>query len=338
MLTRASRVASAAMDAPLVHAPVLTSGVVAGEAYGKVILLGEHAVVYGVPALAGALPGGVTVEKAAGSGLVRVPAWALELDLASESSQGITVGRALRAIVARLGITKLRRDVDLVVHFGLPTGSGLGSSAALAIAIARALADTHGLVVDADTLEAAGMDSETVIHGRPSGLDHTVAQRGGFGLFVRGEGLTVVKAAQPIPLVIGHTGKERDTKGRVARVAELVAERSSEMKPCIDRIGALSLAGARAVERGDLSALGEAMRENQHLLHTLEVSCPEIEHMVQLAEDAGALACKLTGGGGGGCVIALAPDRERDVAAAWAAAGLRSFITEVGGATQGELR
>jgi mevalonate kinase len=253
----------------------------------------------------------------------------LELDLADPACEAITVGRALRALAARLGV-RPRTDLDLVVHFGLPTGSGLGSSAALAVAVARALARTTGVDVDGATIEAAAMESETVIHGRPSGLDHTVAQRGGFGLFVRGEGLSPVRAARPVPLVIGHTGKERDTKGRVARVAELIGERPAEIKPCIDRIGALSLRAARAVERGDLGELGAAMRANQIELRALEVSCPEIEHMITLADQAGALACKLTGGGGGGCVIALAPGREREVAAAWAGAGLRSFVTEVG--------
>ena len=319
---------------PLVHAAPRTAGATVGEACGKVILVGEHAVVYGVPALAGALAGGVSVERRAGAGLVRIPAWALELDLADDASARVTVGRALRAILARLGVRALRRDLDLVVHFGLPTGAGLGSSAALAIAFARAVAATDGMIADAALLEEAGMDSETVIHGRPSGLDHTVAQRGGFGLFVRGEGLLAVRAARPVPLVIGHTGKERDTKGRVARVAELVAERPAEMRPRIDRIGALARSAADAVERGDLAALAEAMRENQRELRALEVSCPEIEGMIELAASAGALACKLTGGGGGGCVIALAPGREREVAAAWAGAGLRSFVTEVGGAAE----
>ncbi len=316
----------------LVHAGLpCAAGAVVGHAAGKVILLGEHAVVYGVPALAGALPGGVTIERAPGTGLVRIPAWALELDLTAASSEALSVGRALRAILARLGMSSPRRDLDLIVHFGLPTGAGLGSSAALAVALGRAFSACHGVPVDETTIEAAAMDSETVIHGRPSGLDHTVAQRGGFGLFVRDAGLTPVRAARPIPIVIGHTGRDRDTKGRVARVAELVDERPSEIRPCIDRIGGLVQDAARAVEGGDLAALGAAMRENQQELRTLEVSCPEIEHMIELAEKAGALACKLTGGGGGGCVIALAPGREREVAASWAAAGLRSFVTEVGG-------
>ncbi len=321
---------------PLVHSgPLCVEAAVAGRAHGKVILLGEHAVVYGAPALAGALTGGVTVEQAAGTGRVRIPAWAVEIDLAAHGNDltnDMTIARALRAIVQHLGIRSLRRDVDLIVHFGLPTGSGLGSSAALAVAIARALGNVHGVTLSDEAVEGAAMASETVIHGRPSGLDHTVSQRGGFGLFVRERGLTPVHAPRAVPLVIGHTGKERDTKNRVARVAEMLGESPAKVRPLIDRIGELSLTGARAVERGDLATLAAAMEENQIMLRQLEVSCPEIEAMVDLARGAGALACKLTGGGGGGCVIALAPGRERNVAAAWAGAGLRSFVTEVGAA------
>ena len=316
---------------PLVNvAPPCAEHAVVGRASGKVILLGEHAVVYGVPALAGALESGVTVERTAGTGLVRVPAWALELELGSAAAESMTIGRALSALVARLGVPALPRNVDLVVHFGVPTGSGLGSSAALAVAVARALCTVHGRTNDEALVEEAAMASETVIHGRPSGLDHTIAQRGGFGLFVRGHGLEPVRAAHPVSLVIGHTGKERDTKGRVARVAELLAQQPALVRPCIDRIGALALEAARAVERGDLEALGRAMRLNQEELRVLEVSCPEIEAMVEAAEAAGALACKLTGGGGGGCVLALAPGREHEVAASWAQLGLRSFVTTVG--------
>ena len=318
-------------DRPLVNAALpCAEHAVVGRASGKVILLGEHAVVYGVPALAGALQSGVTVERTAGTGVVRVPAWALELELGSAAAESMTIGRALSALVARLGVPALPRDVDLIVHFGVPTGSGLGSSAALAVAVARALCTVHGRPDDEALVEQAAMDSETVIHGRPSGLDHTIAQRGGFGLFVRGRGLEPVRAARPVSLVIGHTGKERDTKGRVARVAELLAQQPALVQPRIDRVGALALEAARAVERGDLEALGRAMRLNQEELRMLEVSCPEIEAMVESAEAAGALACKLTGGGGGGCVLALAPGREHEVAASWAQLGLRSFVTTVG--------
>jgi mevalonate kinase len=298
-------------------------------AHGKVILLGEHAVVYGHPALAGALADGVTVETAAGSGLLRVPAWGVELDPASLSraKEGRSLAHAYHALrqTLELGDTS---PIDMTVHFAVPAGSGLGSSAAWAVAVARALIAAHGL---AESLVAqAAMASETVLHGKPSGLDHTVAERGGFGVFVREAGLTPVKAARPVPLVVGHTGRERDTKGRVQRVAELFAAQRNEVGGRFAEIAQLVAVARNAVEAGNLGTLGEAMSENQRHLQALEVSCPEIERMCRLAVDAGAVGAKLTGGGGGGCVIALAPGRESEVASAWNSAGFKSFTTTVG--------
>jgi mevalonate kinase len=284
------------------------------SAHGKVILLGEHAVVYGHPALAGALADGATVELTPGRGLLRVPEWHIVVDPAREPD--LVLGRAYAAIRAHAQ----PRDVDLTLRFHLPTGAGLGSSAAMAVAIGRALGLTGA------ALAAAAMDAETVIHGKPSGLDHTVALAGGFGLFTRAAGLVPV-AAPPLSLAIGHTGKSRDTKGRVARVAELVAERGDEVRARFSAIERLVSDGRAAVERGALGELGAAMNENQRHLEALEVSCPEIERLCAIARDAGAVGAKLTGGGGGGCVIAVG--READVVAAWERAGCRGFVARV---------
>lgn len=290
------------------------------------ILLGEHAVVYGHPALAGALSAGVTVEAVAGEGRLVVPAWGLEVDAASDEQ---VIARAYAAIRGALGVGA-SSEHDFVVTFGVPTGAGLGSSAALAVALAREIANAQRLVVDDARLAAAAMASEVVVHGRPSGLDHTLALRGGFGVFTRGQGLTPVHAGRPIELVIGHTGRDRDTRGRVVRVAELLAERPGEVRAIFAGIETLVRRGRDAVERGALEELGQAMNENQRHLEALEVSCPEIEAMCRLAREAGALGAKLTGAGGGGCVIALAPGGEGRVRAAWEGSGFETFVATVG--------
>jgi mevalonate kinase len=299
------------------------------RAFGKVILLGEHSVVYGHPALAGALADGVTVETVPGSGNLRVPAWGVEVSPVDPGNEPYSLGRAYRAIRARLGLG-IHGPVDLVVHFAVPTGAGLGSSAALAVAVARALRGAHGLSATEADLAAAAMASETEVHGKPSGLDHTVALQGGFGIFTRAAGLAPVQAAQPVTLVIGHTGKERDTKGRVSRVAELHTERGDEVRARFAAIAQLVERGRAAVERGAFGELGQAMNENQRHLEALEVSCPEIERMCRIADDAGAVGVKLTGGGGGGCVIAVAPGLESAVRDAWQRHGFHSFVTHVG--------
>ncbi len=295
------------------------------RAFGKVILLGEHAVVYGHPALAGALADGVTVESAPGAGKLRVPAWNVEV--AADDDRGLSIGRAYRALRQTLGLNGFS-PVDLTVHFSVPTGAGLGSSAAMAVGVARALCAAHSL--DERAVADAAMASEVEIHGKPSGLDHTVSAAGGFGLFTRAGGLRPVASASPVTLVIGHTGRERDTRGRVARIAELLAEREGEVRARFQAIEKLVERGRAAVERGAFGELGAAMNENQRHLAALEVSCPEIERLCALAADAGAVGAKLTGGGGGGCVIALAPGREAAVRDAWERAGYRAFITTVG--------
>ena len=284
------------------------------RAHGKVILLGEHSVVYGHPALAGALADGVTVEATPGRGLLAIAQWELVIDPAKAGDAPL--GRAYDEIRRRAG----EPAIDLALTFNLPTGAGLGSSAAMAVAIGRALG------LSGAALAEAAMASETVIHGTPSGLDHTVSIAGGFGIFTRAAGLAPLRA-QPLPIVIGHTGKARDTKGRVARVAELVNERAGEVRERFAAIEALVGRGADAVARGSYGELGAAMNENQRHLEALEVSCPEIERMCAMARDAGAFGAKLTGGGGGGCVIAVGNDAA--VADAWRKAGYETFTATV---------
>lgn len=336
-------------------------------ACGKVILLGEHAVVYGVPALCGALRGGAEVHLVPGTGALRVPAWgavtreARELLPGAGRSSGSEDGgpvalsssgaageppltlayRAiLRSILTRAGVTEERLaagadavldlDVDFLVRFAIPTGAGLGSSAALAVALVRALDAALDLGLTPTDVEAAALAAEVVFHGSPSGLDHTVAQRGGFGLYRRGQGLTPLAGTPSLQLLVGHTGRARDTKGRVQRVGELYRADPDAVGGRFRRIAGLVEDAVAALYRGDLPALGRMMDENQGELSHLEVSCPEIDRMCVLARQAGALGAKLTGGGGGGCVLALCPGRESDVAEAWRAAGFTSFPVTIG--------
>jgi mevalonate kinase len=275
------------------------------------------------------LRAGVTVETAPGCGRLRVPAWGIEID-ASNPTPKTPLERAYLSLRGALGVGA-ESPVDLFVHFGVPTGAGLGSSGAMAIAVARALCRAHGLREEPEPLLAAAMASETEIHGRPSGLDHTVALRGGFGLFTRAAGLQPVKAARPVVLAVGNTGRERDTRGRVERIAQLVDQRGDEVHRRFSAIAQLVERGRQAVVRGDVDELGQAMDENQTHLAALEVSCEEIERMCEIARGAGAAGAKLTGGGGGGCVIAVAPGREAEVVGAWERAGFRGFVTTVGG-------
>ncbi len=270
-------------------------------ACGKVLLLGEHAVVYGEPALAAGLSVGVTANATPGPARLSAPAWSVDVTAAD----GSRVGAAFAALLEALPVPAATVILDAAV----PAGAGLGSSAAMAIATARALAELAGSPLDDDVLFEAGMASERVFHGTPSGLDHAVAMHGGLTRFVRAKNggrpdRTAVALPSALHLVVAQAAPGADTGAMVAgvaerRVADPVVARS------IPAIGDLTRAAMAAAERGDIAALADAMNHNHVLLQRIGVSTAALDDAVQRARDAGALAAKLTGAGGGGCIVAL---------------------------------
>jgi mevalonate kinase len=295
-----------------------------GFGHGKIILIGEHGVVHGHPALAAGISVGIRAEAVAGAGRLSVPAWSLE----AHASDGTPVGRALDAILTRLRA----RELDFRVEAGIPSRAGLGSSAAMAVAIARAAADAaRGDVTEGDQAAAVD-DAESVFHGTPSGIDAAAAFGGVVGRFRRGEGWRPVTVLQPMAICVGLSGRPRDTAAQVAAVGRL-----RESAPVVGKLlalfGDLVDGGERALALGDIDGLGRLFDLAHGLLCGLRVSSPEIETMVHGARAAGAIGAKLTGAGGGGAVIALAPGHERDVLARWQRDGFAGFVTTIGGAT-----
>ena len=293
--------------------------------FGKVILLGEHAVVYGHAALAGAVSLRVAarVEPAERSTL-EVPAW----NLRTEVGAGGQPAAALAALVeANCDDGEAWR---VTVSATLPSRAGLGSSAALCVAVTRALACAHRNAIDAADVEARASHGERCFHETPSGVDVAVATRGGLGLFRTQGGLAPIDA-QPISIVVGLTGEPRSTSDLVARVAAARERDRSGTDANLTRLGELAETGARACRTDERDAvLGEFFQEAQTILSALGVSSSGINEMVNTAQSAGALGAKLTGAGGGGAVIAIGPGREDDIAKAWRALGRESFVTRVG--------
>jgi len=288
--------------------------------HGKVILIGEHAVVYDQPALAAGLSLGVTAGATDGTGRLTIPAWGLSV----RAGDGSSVGRAFGALLARLQVD----DVDVSVEAALPSRSGLGSSAALAIAVARAIAQARGR--DDEAARAAAAEAETVFHGTASGIDQAAAASGAIGRFRRSEGWREVPVLQAMPLCVGLTGRPRDTRAQVEAVRRL-RERTPVVTTVIEALGALVAPAERALAVGDIDDLGRLLDVAHGLLAALRVSSPELDAMVHAARAAGAVGAKLTGAGGGGAVIALAPGHERDVLARWKSAGFEGFSTGIGG-------
>ncbi len=288
-----------------------------GKANGKVILLGEHAVVHGTPALAVALPDRMTVEAEPTDGPItlEVPDWGFSTDASAREDPG----RALRKMIGVLGIRPF--GMRLTGRTDLPPRSGLGASAALAAASARAIGEMTRNKYDFDTLFQAVQASERVFHGNPSGLDAAVALGGGVIRFSTGDG-ALPTGAPPPPIVVIHSGREGKTSDMVARFAARMYSNPEESSRKLEAMGRLAERGTDAIGVWDLPTLGSLMIENHRYLDWFGMSTPALNRICAVAIGAGALGAKLTGGGGGGCAVALVTLEYREaVSASVTAAG-----------------
>lgn len=298
------------------------------KASGKVILLGEHAVVYGAPALAAGLDRGVTATAA--------PAEVASLRIGERSATAgddSELTRGLAALLASLGAPPLAVTAELE----LPAGSGLGVSAALGVGIARAVL---AVVEPASSLSApetrarvlAAADAwERVFHGNPSGIDAAAAESGGCIRYSRAEGPSKVTLARPLPLVIAVAGPPASTRLMVEQVARMFERRPELREKSLGGITSLVENARLCIEAGDLPGLGKLMDLNQMLLAGLMLSTEGIERACDAARRAGALGAKLTGAGGGGAVVALADLDPEPVLAAFKAEGFPCFAANVTG-------
>lgn len=306
-----------------------SAGELWGEARGKVILVGEHAVVYGAPAIV------LGVGTAARARVRPAPEARLrlgerEVALAAGAHRGkLPLGapeeaRAYAALLDALGAPDLHAEVTLA----LPAGVGLGASAALAVALARAVdaAARGGDEGRAARVLAAAQAWENVFHGNASGVDAAAAYHGGCSWFTRAGGVEPLVPARPLRVGVAVAGPAASTRRMVEGVAERRRHEPERIDTIVASITTLVHAARAALTRGDEPALGALMVDNQRLLSELGVSTPELERAVAMALDAGAFGAKLTGGGGGGAVVALLSDEsEQRVLAAWRRAGLFCF-------------
>lgn len=303
------------------------------SAHGKVILIGEHAVVYGHPALAVPVPLAVEakVVDAETSSLV-IPRWGLEQRIPDIEENAPGIPGVLAMLLERLELE--RRGMTIEVFPNVPRAVGLGGSSAMSVAVIRALSDHYKLNLSSDAVNKFAYECETAAHGTPSGVDNTVATYGVPMLFYSDgeEGKPHYETLQParaVPLVIGISGKESLTAGMVAKVAAMRARHPDSLDRIFSEIGTLALAGVEAFRDGDLDELGELMNICHGLLNAMQLSTPQLEELVHIARESGAVGAKLTGAGGGGSVVALCPDGTQTTVEAMSAAGYQAVAFEV---------
>lgn len=307
---------------------------VSAGAPGKIILFGEHAVVYGRPAIA------VPVTQVRATVVIQDRPAGLSIHAADLNRRyqysDLDSSHPLAAII-RLSLSALGAaatpDASLTITSSIPPASGLGSGAAVSTAIVRALAKYYQRDLPAQTVSDLVFEVEKIHHGTPSGIDNTVIAFGQPVFFVRGQTLQTFEVPVAFRIVIADTGIASPTKVAVGDVRKGWEADPARYDALFDRCGEIAATARALIETGQPHALGRLMIENQAVLRHMGVSCDELDRLVQAAVNAGALGAKLSGGGRGGNMIALVTDETRaGVEQALLNAGAkRVFSTIVGG-------
>ncbi|HDQ72748.1 MAG TPA: mevalonate kinase [Chloroflexi bacterium] len=302
---------------------------VRASAPGKIILFGEHAVVYGRPAIAAPVTqvqATATVQPAPpGAGFtIAAPDIGQVFSFATKTSTAAPddpLAVAVQLVLADLSVEA--PDATLTIRSTIPIASGLGSGAAVATALVRALAAYLGRPLAPDQISALVYQVEKLHHGTPSGIDNTVIAYEQPIYFVRkpakdpaGFPVGLIErliVGAPLILVIGDTGLPSPTKQIVAQVRRTRERDPARCDARLDQIGDVAVSARHAIEAGDVDTLGPLMDENHALLIELGVSSPKLNAVVEAARIAGAIGAKLSGAGHGGNMIALV-QRQKDAA------------------------
>ena len=286
----------------------------------KVILAGEHAVVYGKPAIALPLDRGVhvTVTRTDKIGPILVTG-----GLGGTSSCTV-LHQSLERLVELCG--ERVRQLQFHIEASIPSGSGLGSSAALAVALIRGVHRFFEEPVSDDKVSQLAMELETIFHGRPSGVDHTVIAMAKPIYFKSGRA-EILSIAKPFQLIVGLTGTYAGTREMVEGLRSRLNKNSTHI---FDEIETIVNHMRDALALGNLKHAGELMNANQIYLKELGVSTANLDKLCEVAREHGALGAKLTGAGGGGGVIALTDDKPERILQAFEQAGCQAFVCELG--------
>ena len=311
---------------------------VSASAPGKVILFGEHAVVYGRPAIA------VPVTQVRATATVQTGHHGLTVH-ASDLGRTVTVeatgpsvnsGAAADplavAVISTLRHLEvgLEHNLSIRIESTIPVGRGFGSSAAVSAAIVRAVARYFDVKLPPQEVSRLVYETEVIHHGTPSGIDNTVIAHAQPVYFVRDKTMERFDVGRPMHLVIADTGIMTPTRETVGDVRAGWQRDPDTYETLFDEIGIIVDAARTAIAEGDLAEVGRLMDENHACLCRLDVSSAELDRLVHAARGAGAMGAKMTGGGRGGNMVAIAmPWAVADVVAAVQKAGAVSVITTV---------
>lgn len=277
------------------------------SAPGKIILFGEHAVVYGRPALAVPVTqvhADVEIASSSRPGIwIHAPDIHLHSDLDSLPSDH-PIASVIHNFLFLARVSPFP-PLDIKISSTIPVASGLGSGAAVTVALVRALSAHLGHPMTDEEINAFAFEIEKLHHGTPSGIDNTVVTYARPVYFVKGQPIETFSVGKPFTIVIGDTGIPAPTRESVADVRKLWEADNERWDGIFDNIGEIVEQAKRAIESGKWKELGGLMDRNHVLLQEMTVSSPELDKLVSAAREAGALGAKMSGGGRGGNMIAI---------------------------------
>ena len=288
------------------------------SAPGKVILFGEHAVVYGQPAIAVPLLSSraratVVPNVQGSSGEIEIDA--PQVPLTSPLLE-LEQDHPLRAAVEQAaGETDLSvlPSCRILIESDIPPASGLGSSAAVSTALIRAFSAFLGMRLTDQELSDKVFEVEKIQHGTPSGIDNSVVSFQRPVFFQRDKPIEFLSIPKPFRVIIADSGMQGNTRLAVQGVRDKWQAEPERYGNVFDEIGNICRGAREQIMEGNPDPLGTLMDRNQTLLEELGVSIPELESLIQAAREAGALGAKLSGGGLGGHIIALVNEGEEEI-------------------------
>lgn len=305
------------------------------SAPGKAILFGEHAVVYGQPAIA--VPVHQLAAKAiitpliqAQSGAIRIEAPQVNVNAELSSLPASDpLAAAVRLTLSALGISA-PPAFKLRITSTIPVAGGLGSGAAVSVAILRAVSAFLGHPFADEQVSALAFEIEKLHHGTPSGIDNTVITYATPVFYIKDQPIQTLKVAQSFTLLIADTGVASPTRTAVADVRSAWEKEPARYAQIFRQIGEIAKKARVAIEAGDNKALGPLMNKNHELLQEIKVSSSELDNLVNAAQNAGAWGAKLSGGGRGGNMIALVDaDKAEMVSLALMTVGAKQVIKTI---------
>jgi len=306
-----------------------------GSGFGKVILFGEHFVVHGVPGIVSA------VDSTTDAVVRKVETPGINIIDERKGAKGYTEKKRIQqkeSIDRMLEAIGLNKKVSLDIWLGgnLPSFSGIGASAASSVAIARAISEEFEFNFSDERINEIAYEAEKAYAGTPSGIDNTAATFGGLLWFKKNvdgpDTIEKLNIKEPIEIIMANSGVVADTKEMVLGVTERKKKYPEKYDKIFKQEEELVVKAREALEGFDLKKVGQLMDMNHKLLQDIEVSCKELDYLVKVARGNGAYGAKLTGGGGGGCIVALTPGKklQEQVARAIEKEGFKVLRTKVG--------